>query len=101
MTPVRFLPAAEAELLHETDYYSKARKGFGVRFKDAVKAATDRAAATPEAGAPGLAATRKFRVKGFPFSVYYRHGEHEVLVVAVAPDSKSPGYWSSRASSDG
>ena len=35
MIQVRFLPAAEAELLHETDYYSKARKGFGVRFKDA------------------------------------------------------------------
>lgn len=96
MIQVRFLPAAEAELLHETDYYSKARKGFGIRFKDAVIAATDRAVRAPEAGAPGLGGTRKFRVKGFPFNVYYRLSEHEVLVVAVAPDSKHPGYWLSR-----
>ena len=93
MIQVRFLPAAESELLHETDYYSKARKGFGVRFKDAVKAASERAARTPEAGAPGLGGTRKFRVTGFPFNLYYRHSEHEVLVVAIAPDSKRPGYW--------
>ncbi len=96
MIKVRFLPAAEAELLHETNYYSKARKGLGVRFKDAVQAATDRAARAPEGGAPGLGGTRKFRVKGFPFNVYYRHNQHEVLVVALAPDSKRPGYWLSR-----
>ena len=93
MIQVRFLPAAEAELLHETDYYSKARKGFGVRFKDAVKAASDRAARTPEADAPGLGVTRKFRVTGFSFNLYYRHSVHEVLVVAIAPDSKRPAYW--------
>lgn len=96
MTRLRFLPAAEAELLHETDYYSKARRGFGVRFKDAIRAATDRALAMPEAGAPGLGGTRKVRVKGFPFNVYYRHSTHEVLVVAVAADSRRPGYWLSR-----
>ncbi len=92
MIQVRFLPAAEAELLHETDYYSKARKGFSVRFKDAVKAASERAARTPEADAPGLGVTRKFRVTGFSFNLYYRHSVHEVLVVAIPPDSKRPAY---------
>ncbi len=75
---VRFLPAAEAELLHETDDYSKARKGFGVRFKDVVKTASDHAARTPEAGAPGFRGTRKFRVTGVPFNLHYRHSENEV-----------------------
>ena len=96
MIPLRFLPDAEAELLHETAYYSAARRGFGVKFKDAVRAATDRAVRTPQAGAPGLGDTRKFRVKGFPFNVYYRANAEEVLVVAIAPDSKSPGYWLGR-----
>jgi hypothetical protein len=50
---LRFLPASEAELLHET-------------------------------------------VKGFPFSIFYRYSETEVLVLAVAADSKRPGYWLSR-----
>lgn len=96
MTRVRFLPDAEAELLHETEYYSRARRGFGVKFKDAVFEATQRAARTPEAGAPGLGGTRKCRVKGFPFNLYYRRGPEEILVVALAPDSRSPGYWLSR-----
>ena len=73
-----FARAAEAELLHETDDYSKARKGFGVRFKDVVKTASDHAARTPEAGAPGFRGTRKFGVTGVPFNLHYRHSENEV-----------------------
>ncbi len=96
MTRVRFLPDAEAEFLHEIEYYSRARKGFGVKFKDAVREAANRAAIRPEAGAPSLGGTHKFRVKGFPFNLYYRHGPEEVLVVALAPDSKRPGYWLAR-----
>lgn len=35
-------------------------------------------------------------VKGFPFSVVYRPGATEVLVVAIAPHKKRPFYWQSR-----
>jgi plasmid stabilization system protein ParE len=83
-------------LLHEVSYYSKARPGFGARFKDAVKTATARALRTPEAGSPAANNCRKFRVKGFPFNVVYRANETEVLVVAIAPDNKQPEYWLQR-----
>jgi len=94
--PIRFLPAAEAELLHETAYYSHVRAGLGIRFKNAVGDAVDRAARTPAAGAQGFLGTRRLRVAGFPFSVFYRHTEREVLIVALAPDRKRPGYWRRR-----
>ena len=93
MRKVGFLPAAQAELLHEVNYYSKARTGYGVRFNAAVKAATARAASSPEGGAPAPGETRKYRVKGFPLNVVYRASENEILVVALAPDSKRPEYW--------
>ena len=96
MRKVRFLPAAEAELLHETKYYSKARKGYGVRFNAAVKAATASAVRFPEGGAPAPEDTRKYRVQGFPFNVVYRATNSEILVVAIAPDSKRPEYWLAR-----
>ena len=83
MRRVRFLPAAEAELLHEVSYYSRARKGYGVRLNAAVKAAAARAVSNPEGGAPSPGETRKYRVKGFPFNVVYRAGVHEILVVAM------------------
>jgi toxin ParE1/3/4 len=91
--PVRFLPQAEAELLHEVEYYSNARAGTGVRFQAAVEASLERAARHPLGGAPSPKGTRSMLVKGFPFSVVYRANELELLVVAVAPHRRRPGYW--------
>ena len=97
MRKVRFLPAAEAELLHEVDSYSKARKGYGIIFNAGVQAATAKVVRIPEGGTPTFAETRKYRVKGFPFNVVYRVSPTDILVVAIAPDSKRPEYWVSRA----
>ena len=96
MIKVRFLPAAEIELLTEVTYYSKARTGTGLRFQAAVQAAVSRAATHPLGGAPSFKETRSILVKGFPFSVVYRPSQRELLVVAIAPHRKRPQYWSSR-----
>ena len=93
MIAVRFLPQAEAELLHEVGYYSKAGAGTGVRFQAAVEACLARAARHPLGGAPSPHGTRSVLVKGFPFSIVYRVGAAELLVVAVAPHRRRPGYW--------
>ena len=96
MIRVRFLPAAEFELLREVSYYSKARAGTAVRFQAAVEAAVALAAQHPLGGAPSYRETRSVLVKGFPFSVVYRPSAHELLVVAIAPHRKRPNYWGSR-----
>lgn len=90
---LRFLPQAEVELLHEVGYYSNARAGTGVRFQAAVEAALELAARRPLGGAPSPMGTRSVLVKGFPFSVVYRASEAELLVVAIAPHRRRPGYW--------
>ena len=59
MIKVRFLPAAEIELLKEVAYYSKARSGTGIRFQLAVQATVSRAAAHPLGGAPSYWETRR------------------------------------------
>lgn len=96
MTVLRVLPEAEAELLHEVEYYSDARVGTGIRFQAAVEAALERALRHPMGGAPSPHGTRSMLIKGFPFSIVYRAKDAEVLVVAVAPHRRRPGYWSSR-----
>lgn len=93
---VRFLPAAEIEFIRELTYYSKARPGSAAKFEASVEAAANMTARHPQGGAPSFLETRTFRVKGFPFSLVYRATEKEVLVVAIAPHSKQPGYWASR-----
>ena len=35
-------------------------------------------------------------VKGFPFNVVYRPSETEILIVAIAHQSRQPGYWLAR-----
>ena len=93
MIPVRFLPSAEAELLHEVEYYSSARAGTGIRFQAAVEASLARAARYPLGGAPSPKGTRSVLVKGFPLTIVYRANELELLIVAVAPHRRRPGYW--------
>jgi plasmid stabilization system protein ParE len=91
--PVRVLPQAEAELLHEVEYCSNARTGTGIRFQAAVEASIERTARHPLGGAPSPRGTRSVLVKGFPFSIVYRADERELLVVAIAPHRRRPGYW--------
>jgi toxin ParE1/3/4 len=83
-------------MLHEVEYYSNARTGTGIRFQAAVEASLERAARHPLGGAPSPQGTRSVLVKGFPFSVVYRADERELLVVAIAPHRRRPGYWQPR-----
>jgi len=95
-TSPRFLPEAEAELLHEVSYYSEARPGAGVRFQAAIEAALSRASRHPKGGAPAPHGTRSVLVKGFPFSIVYRVSGAELLVVAIASHRRRPQYWRKR-----
>jgi toxin ParE1/3/4 len=96
VTPVRFLPAAELELLREVAFYAEARDGTGLRFQAAVEAAVALVARHPAGGAPSFRETRSVLVKGFPFSVVDRASAQELLIVAVAHHRKAPGYWATR-----
>ncbi|WP_293370106.1 type II toxin-antitoxin system RelE/ParE family toxin [Nevskia sp.] len=96
MTPVRFLPEAEAELLHEIGYYSEKREGVGIRFVAAVEAAIELTTRHPRGGAPTHDGTRSVLVKGFPFSVIYRADAAERVIVAIAAHHRRPGYWVTR-----
>jgi hypothetical protein len=59
--------------------------------------AAARAERQPQTGAPDEAGCRRQRVKGFPFSVVYREEPEAIVVYAIRPDARKPGYWRSRA----
>ena len=100
MKRLRLLGEARAELLHETAYYEKSRRGSGKRFREAVSASFALMRQFPKGGAPGPANTRRTKVKGFPFTVVYRDTELELVVFAIAPDRQQPGYWLPRAAGE-
>ena len=58
-------------------------------------------AVIPVADAPlrypvALHGTRRMLLERFPFSLYYRATENEVVIVAGAHQKQRPGYWAGR-----
>jgi toxin ParE1/3/4 len=93
---LRLVAAARAEFLHETRYYEATRAGTGRRFRESVADAFGRIGHQPQTGAPDEAGCRRLRVKGIPFSVVYREEAEVIVVYAIRPDARKPGYWHSR-----
>ena len=96
MIKLRFLPAAETDLLKEIYYYSSIQRDLGIGFRDAVMNAVAKAVANPDSGAPFAKNTRRRLVKRFPFSVVYRTSAVELLVVAIVDQRRKPEYWAHR-----
>lgn len=96
MKRVRFHDSARDELVHETLYYQSIGAALGARFAAAVEEAAQRAAEFPAMGSPHRYGTRRYFTKTFPFSLVYVERGDEVYVLAIAPDSRKPGYWRSR-----
>jgi plasmid stabilization system protein ParE len=96
--PLRFHSEALEELTAEAVYYESKSSGLGERFASEVEASTRIATEFPEMGAPFKYGTRRVFPKKFPFSVVYRVQADEIVVLAVAPDARKPGYWRDRKS---
>lgn len=97
MKKLRLDSAAREELLHEVRYYEATRAGTGRKFREAIAVVFDRIRHAPNSGHPEEEGCRRLRVKGFPFSVIYREETAEVVVWAIKPDARDPGYWRTRA----
>ena len=93
---VRFHEAARAELAWEAQYYAKVNPQLGERFATVIERALAIAAEFPDMGSPYRYGTRRVFPQRFPFSIVYMHRRDEILVLAIAPDDRKPGYWRSR-----
>ena len=96
MRSARFHPEAEFELQAEATYYEQHTKGLGERFAREIEAAVKVACTFPYIGSPYKYGTRRVYPRKFPFSLVYLVRSNEVVVLAIAPFAKKPGYWRSR-----
>ena len=96
MNTVRFHDEARAELVHEVGFYIAVSRRLGERFDTAVKKAIHLAAEFPDLGSPYFFGTRRVFPKKFHFSIVYLNVDAEIIIVAIAPESRKPGYWRSR-----
>ncbi len=93
---VRLHPEARAELLAERKWYYDRSPLSSVAFSHAVDRAISRISESPNNFPVADHGTRKFVLQQFPFNVFYRIGEVEIVIVAVAHQKRRPNYWSRR-----
>jgi plasmid stabilization system protein ParE len=93
---VEFHPAAEQELLDAEDWYAERSLIVARAFVQEVALVVERALAAPERWPSHLYGTRRIVFPRFPFSLIYRLREQQIQVVAVAHQSRRPGYWKDR-----
>ncbi len=97
MNSAIFRPAAAADVEEAYRWYEAQRVGLGEEFLAAVSAALESVLANP-AGYPAVhRETRRAFLRRFPYGLYYRLVENELVVVACMHASRDPGRWQSRS----
>jgi plasmid stabilization system protein ParE len=91
-----FHPDAEAELADAADYYEARRPGLGKAFAGEIARTISLIREHPDAGSPVGPSRRRMLVSRFPYAIVYRRDLNSVVIVAVAHQSRRPGYWRGR-----
>lgn len=94
--PIRVRALAEDDIQHARDFYEKRSSGLGARFMERLRVALERIQFMPEAY--GIA-SKNVRVKvldKFPYVIYYRIAQSEILVLAVLHGRRDAAEWKSR-----
>lgn len=103
MRRVRILDEAAEEAVEAAAWYNNEHAGLGQEFSQVVDAAIDLleddiVPLTAMPGAAGLRGAKRLVLKRFPYDIVVRESVDEVIVVAVAHQSRRPGYWRDRLS---
>ena len=94
--PVSIQPEAIAEFNDAFDWYEDRRPGHGVVFAGQIQEAIDRIAEMPEAYEIVLDDIHRAVVHRFPYSIYFRVGAQQIVVLAIFHGKRDPLIWQSR-----
>ena len=97
MNGVRYLEAAQDELLLEVGYLELRVKGLGRRFLGEVRRVEQLILQFPRAGREIRPGIRRRLLRKFPFSLIYSLEGDDILILAVAHHKRRPGYWLRRS----
>lgn len=92
---VSLRPEAEVEALETRDWYEARRPGLGAEFRMALDQTIDRIAANPMLFQRVRGETRRAILERFPYAVYFRAVEDDIVILAVHR-RQHPRRWQSR-----
>lgn len=92
-----FRPQAQQELLEATQWYlTDGGPAVAEQFEWAVQRALRLLAFMPRLGRASYPGVRAWHLKDFPYTLVYRVSGGSIIVLAVAHQSREPGYWAGR-----
>ena len=96
MTQVRILPEAEEELRAAATNYETKQRGLGRALIAEVRKAYNRIIELPLAARIERGEIRARSVMRFPYRVYYRVRNEQIVIIAVGHRRRRPGFWRGR-----
>jgi plasmid stabilization system protein ParE len=93
--PYRFVAAARSEFRQGVLWYEERREGLGEAFARHVRRAVQAIVEAPERW-PLRRGTRRYVLRGFPYTIAYRASDDEVVILAVAHQRLDPRTWEQR-----
>ena len=92
----RFTSVAETEFSDAADFYENSETGIGEEFIDTVLSSIARIQAFPNLGRPLKRNFRSIPTTTFPYNLIYEVLNEEIIIHAVAHQSRKPEYWIDR-----
>jgi plasmid stabilization system protein ParE len=93
---MRYLTIAEIEFDEAVAWYRARSRGVARHFGQEVKIVERLLLEHPRIGKCVELDARSLCVNDFPYTLIYAIEKHEIVVVAVAHQSRRPGYWIDR-----
>jgi plasmid stabilization system protein ParE len=78
------------------DYYDEQRRGYGELFVEAVEREFELLLQFEKIGKQVGGGIRRRTLSAWPYGIFYRLRDDELIVVAIAHHRRRPGYWRSR-----
>jgi plasmid stabilization system protein ParE len=89
-------PEAETDIEEAAIWYEEQRQGLGQEFLDDVLSLCETVSENPAIYPVVHRRTRRALIRQFPFGVYFRIEDKQVIVVAVIHGSRHPRRWRQR-----
>ena len=89
-------PDADREFAAHALFYERREPGLGRRFIDEIAGGINVLVSQPAIGTQLDDELRCFVLNDFPFSLIYRFEPEKIWIIAVAHQSRRPGYWRER-----
>ncbi len=96
MANYRLISEAKAELIAGVSFYDSEYPGLGPEFAIEVRRLCRLFTESPAAGLEVCPGVRRRILRRFPYSILYTLDNDDVVVLAVAHQSRRPGYWNRR-----